>query len=89
MTDEEMALRVGKQLIDNEIKIAVLKATLSDYRNPDGTQIDWADVVRRTLSLPQFVDQARRRLDELKTAISEDKSGEPLIRIVHQALCNR
>ncbi len=88
MTDEEIALDIGKRLIDLEIKIAVLKATLSEYRNLDGTQIDWTYTVNRALLSPPIVEQSQTRFAELKTAIAEDNSDEPLIRIVHQVVCN-
>lgn len=89
MTDEEMALDIGKRLIDLEIKIAVLQGTLESLKHPDGTRPNWREMVSETLLEPQFVHIAQERFDQLKTAISEDSSGDPLIRIVHQVVCDR
>jgi hypothetical protein len=89
MTDEEIALDIGKKLIDDEIKIAVLKGTFDSFRLLDGTRIEWEEMVQKTLLSPTIVHEAQQRYGELQTAISEDKSGEPLIRIVHQVLCDR
>jgi hypothetical protein len=89
MTDKEMALDIGKKLIDNEIKIAVLRGTFDSFRLLNGARIEWEEMVRQTLLSPTIVHEAQQRYGELETAISEDKSGEPLIRIVHQVLCDR
>ncbi|MGA7240353.1 MAG: hypothetical protein WBY44_32010 [Bryobacteraceae bacterium] len=89
MTDEEMALAIGKKLIDNEIKIAVLRGTFDSFRLLDGTRIEWEEMVQKTLLSPTFVHEAQQRYAELQTAISEDKSDEQLIRIVHQVLCDK
>jgi hypothetical protein len=86
MTDRELALNLGKRLIDSEIKIAVLKGTFDNFKLNDGSRVNWEEMVHETLLSPIFVQKAQDRFDELQTAIDEDMFGEPLIRILHQVL---
>jgi uncharacterized protein YecE (DUF72 family) len=77
MTEQQIALDIGKKWLNSEAKVTALETLLKE-RLPD-----W-----RKLLSPILVQMPRsfQKLDALQNAIEEDKSDGSAIRILHQVL---
>ena len=76
MTEQQIALDIGKKWLNSEAKVTALETLLKE-RLPDWRKLLSPILARMPLSSQQT---------QLQNAIDEDKSGDSVIRILHQVL---
>ena len=76
MTDREIALDIGKRWLNAEAKVTASEELLVEHV-PDWKKLLYPILARMPLSSQQT---------QLQNAIDEDKSGDSVIRILHQVL---
>ncbi len=78
LTDKELAIDLGKRLIDAAAKIGVLEAILK--ANVEG----WEEEFRRVKLTPKYVAAVQEQFQELKNEIAQAGASDSLTQIVHR-----
>jgi len=85
MTDKEMALGIAKTILQQQTKKIALESILDLYRI-QGHQLQWQEKVDQAQEKLLSAQNYRDRISELKTTFDAAKSGDELIRILHNEL---
>ena len=85
MTNEQMAMRIAKVILENDLKTSALEGVLATMQNPDGTPLDWQKRLRKFHPDPIALQDTQLRLGELQTSIA-DARPEEMIAILYRGL---
>ena len=85
MTGKEMAGKIARSILRQQMmKIAFV--SVFDRLRIDGHQIRWEELVQEGIDQFEQEPLYLERISELETAFAEAKSGDELIRLLHNEL---
>jgi hypothetical protein len=87
MTDKEMAVKIGREVLRLRAHVAALKGVLMNYRDDQTfAEIPWIAMVREAEQSPVFVQSVHERRELLHSTIDLAKDDSQLIRALHEAV---
>jgi hypothetical protein len=82
MTDREMALAIGKEIISLKQQRAALRGILNACRIHPGVPLDWKPMLDRQLE--ELAHNAQERTEWLEKLIDNQDQHTSLVHIIHQ-----
>jgi hypothetical protein len=86
MTDKEMALKIGRRFISQQVKIASLTGVIANCRTLDGREIPWPEMMREIEESPLISQTSQERIEKLDNTIALATDETQLIRALHEAI---
>lgn len=84
MTDKELALEIGYQLIAQRKEITAMRAVFMNMKDkPFGNPIPWQEYVAKGMEQPQLCQRFDETLQQLRVGIHTANSCSDLLQCLH------